>query len=224
MRNLFLIRGLLLLLFAFAPHAAAASQSAKARPLADGEAIQRTRSMVGQVLKDSYPELSSADIQVQSFASKSDYFRTSFDFQRFLFGRKMRYVIKVNPRVFELGAPEEALRAILAHELGHVFDFHRQKRVRLLGLVRLSGKGYTARFERGTDLQAIARGYGDGLKAYRRWLYQNIPATKVEEKRRNYFSPEEIDAIEAKRKQNPVLMQHWFHQVPRNLQEIEASK
>src|ERR1051325_1345829 len=199
-----------------------ANQSAAAGQVSGDEAIRRTWLIIEQVIRDSYPELKGADIQIKTFNSDADYFRTIFSFGRFASGRKMRYVIKVNPRVFELAAPEDGIRAILAHELGHVYDFHRQKRIRLLGLARLATKGYTARFERWTDLQAIARGYGEGLKAYRRWLYQHIPPNRVAGKRRDYFSPEEIDAIEAKRRQNPGVMAYWFKHVPLSLQEIEA--
>jgi hypothetical protein len=200
------------------------NQSAKARQVSADDAIERTRLLVEQIVKASYPELKDADIQVQIFRSESDYFRTIFSFKRFLSGRKMRYYIKVNPRVFQLNAPEDGVRAILAHELGHVFDFHRKKRIRLFGLLRLASKNYTVDFERRTDLQAISRGYGEGLKAYRQWLYRNIPAKKMAEKRRNYFSPEEIEAIEAKVKQKPEWLQYFLKYVPRNLQEIVEQK
>lgn len=192
--------------------------------ITDGQAINRTQAIVDEVIKASYPELKNADVQVETFHSASDYFRSSFSSRRFLSTQKMRYLIKVNPRIYELNAPEEAVRAIIAHELGHAFDFHRKKRIQMLGLARLSSKGYTATFERRTDLQAISRGYSEGLKAYRVWLYQNIPADKLAEKHRNYFSPEEIDAIDAKRKQKPELLQYWFEHTPRNLQEILDQK
>lgn len=187
-------------------------------------ATQRAERIIREVIKDAYPELANTDIRVQTFASKSDYFRTSFSFQRFLFGLKMRYFIKVNPRFLDLNAPDEGIRAILAHELGHVFDFQRKNRLRLFGLIRLTSKNYTARFERWTDLQAISRGYGEGLKAYRLWLYNNIPADKLTEKRRNYFSPEEIELLHAKLKRHPALMKQWLAHVPMNLKEIEATQ
>ena len=44
-------------------------------------------------------------------------------------------------------------------------------------------------------LDALARDYGAGLKIYRAWLYEHIPARKLADKHRDYFSPEEIDAI-----------------------------
>src|SRR5262245_36861254 len=58
---------------------------------ADKTVIQRTEQIIREVIKDSYPELANTDIRVQPFASKSDYFRTTFSYQRFLFGAKMRY-------------------------------------------------------------------------------------------------------------------------------------
>jgi multidrug efflux pump subunit AcrB len=178
MRKSFFISAVLfLMLGAGVPSALAQNSSADVATLqataphiTDIEAINRTQLIVEEVIKASYPELKSASIHVQTFHSASDYFRTSFSFGRFLSAQKMRYFIKVNPQIFELNAPEEGMRAIIAHELGHAFDFHRKKRICLLGLVRLSSKGYTATFERRTDLQAISRSYSEGLKAYRVWL------------------------------------------------------
>ena len=191
------------------------------RPLSTDLFIERTRRLIEDVRAASYPELEGADIEVKTFNHEADYFRTGFSFSRLLLIRKMRFIIKVNPKVFELGAPEEALRAIIAHELGHVLYFKNRNRTRLFGLVRLISKAYTARFERWTDLQAISRGYSEGLKAYREWLYKNIPVRKLEEKRRNYFSPEEIDALKIGIARRPGLLDYWFKNVPRNLKQIE---
>jgi hypothetical protein len=198
------------------------AQAAKPDKSTPEVAIKQTRLIVEEVIKTSYPELVKADIQVNTFHDDADYFRTLFSFNRFLLGRKMRYFIRVNPRLFELAAPEAGVRAIIAHELGHVLDFQNKNRVKLLRLVRLSSKDYTARFERRTDLQAIARGYAEGLKAYRLWLYRNVPAKKLAEKKRNYFSPEEIDAIQTKLKTNPSLMDHWLKNAPLKLEDINA--
>jgi len=43
-------------------------------------------------------------------------------------------------------------------------------------------------------LEAIKRGYGEGLKEYRLWLYGAVPAKSLPGKRKDYLSPEEIDA------------------------------
>jgi hypothetical protein len=120
---------------------------------------------------------------------------------------RMRYLVSVNPRAFELQPPEAGLRAIVAHELAHVAYLKKRSRVRLLGLARLTSKRFTAKFERQADLTAISRGYGEGLKEYRRWLYKNVPNSKLAEKRRNYFSPDEIDAILSASRARPELFE-----------------
>jgi hypothetical protein len=187
-------------------------------------AIERTRRLVDEIRAASYAELGDASIEIKTFRSRSDYFRASFSFGRFFTGRKMRCVILVNPEAFNLKAPEAGARAILAHELGHALYFTARKRIRLVGLIRLSSKNFTARFERWADLQAISRGYGEGLKQYREWLYQNIPPERLAEKRRNYFSPEEIDAIETALKKKPDLLNYWLKRVPRSLSEINSKQ
>ena len=52
----------------------AAKQVTKASQISADEAMKRTRLMVEQVVKDSYPELKDADIQVQTFRSESVHF------------------------------------------------------------------------------------------------------------------------------------------------------
>jgi hypothetical protein len=136
----------------------------------------------------------------------------------------MRYLVFVNPRAYELQAPEAGVRAIIAHELAHVAYFKKRNRLRLLGLVRLTSKQFTARFERWADLKAISLGYGEGLKEYRRWLYSNVPASKLAEKQRNYFSPEEIDAILSASRNRPELIGYWLKHVPLNLNQILATR
>ena len=184
--------------------------------------IERTRLLVEEVRATSYPELRNADIRIKTFNNKADYFRVSFSSTRFLFGRRMRFVVLVNPKVFNLGAPAEAVRAILAHELGHILYFKQRKRIELLGLVRLASKKFTARFERWADLQAISRGYGEGLKEYRVWLYGHVPNERLAEKKRNYFSPEEVDAITIGIQKRPERLVYWLKNVPLNLSEIQT--
>jgi hypothetical protein len=210
----------------------ARSDVAIARPLArshaqNGDAqttLQRAGLLVNEIKATAYPELRGADVQVKLFESESDYFRARFALPPFFSGRQMRYLIFVNDQVFTRQAPTAGVRAIIAHELAHVLYFKQRHRLQLLGLVRLATKGFTARFERWADLQAIARGYGAGLKEYRQWLYRNIPARSLEEKKRDYFSPEEIDAIVAATQRRPDLFAYWFKHVPRNLKEIFAEK
>jgi hypothetical protein len=175
------------------------------------------------VADERFPELAKVQWRVRTFRSDSDYFRTRFSLGRFFFFRKMRYFVDVNPRLLALDPPPQGVCAILGHELSHVADMSRGKRIRLLGLVRLISAGFTAKFERRTDLQAIQRGFGPGLKDYRAWIYRNIPPTAVPRKERNYFSPTEIDDLLTRLRQQPDRMQYWLQHVPRNDAEIRAT-
>lgn len=215
--------------FAGAQPAAMATQTDKTAKQSvrsdDGEkaAVAETSCIVAEIVKKSFPELREARISVKTFHSTSDYFRSRFSFSRFLTFRRLHYIVFVNPQIFEKDAPPGAIRAIVAHELAHTAYYRRHNRFELFGLVALESKSFVARFERAADLQAIKRGYGAGLKKYREWLYRNIPATKITHKKRDYFSPEEIDLILTAIKEQPDLIDFWIKNVPRDLREIESS-
>jgi len=108
----------------------------------------------------------------------------------------MHYVIRVNSAAALLAAPEEGKRAIIAHELAHVAYYANGNRLRLFGLIRLGSKGFRERFEKRADIEALQHGYAQGLKQYRIWLYQHVSAGALQEKKRDYLTPEEIDAIQ----------------------------
>jgi Zn-dependent protease with chaperone function len=185
------------------------------------DVTERVQRVVDEVRQSSYPELQGISLHLQLFTSDSDYFQARFTSASFLGRKKLRYVLFVNRQLFAPPPPEDGLRAILAHELGHLVYYQSHCRLQLLSLARLATPGFAARFERATDLLAIERGYGSGLKAYREWLYQRIPAHKLREKQRNYFSPAEIDAVLRRLQAQPALLQRWRKQPPRSLAEIE---
>lgn len=188
---------------------------------ADDLIIKKVRRVVEEVRIASFPQLRNTEIEIKLFDSPSDYFQTRFTFTSFLFGKRLRCLLLVNRKVFADGVPEDGLQAVIAHELGHALYYKSRNRLKLIGLVRLVGKGFTARFERATDMETITRDYAEGLKSYRRWLYARIPANKLVEKKRNYFSPEEIDAIQLKLHAQPELLKRWLSHPPRSLVEIE---
>lgn len=183
--------------------------------------IDQTEKIVKELVNDSYPQLKNARIKVKTFNSRADYFRSRFSFSRFLTFRKLHYLILVNPKINKTDAPPEGIRAIIAHELAHIDYYRRHNCFELVGLVALQSNSFTARFERGADLQAIKRGYGAGLIEYRKWLYNNIPAENVSAKKRDYFSPEEIETILKGIRQKPDLIEYFIENVPRNLAEIQ---
>jgi hypothetical protein len=180
--------------------------------------------LVRDIIAGSFPRLIDVDIRLTQFRSQSDYFRTSFSLGRFLAGRRMRYYVRVNPAWRAGGAPVEGVRSILAHELAHVEELSHGKRIRLFRMTGLLFKGWTARFERRADLTALARDYGAGLKTYRAWLYDHVPADALDEKRRDYFSPDEIDAIVAATASRPDLFEVWRRHVPMNLTDIQTAR
>jgi len=180
--------------------------------------------MIREVKANSFPELMHVDLRVRAFHSQSDYFRTRFSLSRFLLLVRMRYFVDVNPVLFQQQVPSDGVCAILAHELVHVVSLSRGNRIRRFGLVGLLSKRRTMKFERGADLGAIHRGYADGLKSYRGWVYAHIPPRKLQEKLRNYFSPAEIAEIQEKLNDHPDLFGYWSRHVPMNLQEIRNTK
>lgn len=187
-------------------------------------AIEKTWKLLNEVRSKSYPEISEKDIKIETFSSDADFFKARFSFTRYFSLRHLKTIIFVNPAVFDGDVSEDALSAILAHELAHALYYQSRNRFALLGLVKLTSGNFTAGFERRADLTAIARGYGDGLIGYREWLYRNIPERKLEIKRRNYFTPEEITILIEAFKRNPSIVDKLSKKVPRNLEEtVEAA-
>ena len=138
--------------------------------------------------------------------SKAIIFVRGFPFRAFRPFGGCIFCCQSTPQVFEETAPERNIRAIIAHAA----YYRRHNRFELLGLINLQSKSFTARFERGADLQAIRRGYGAVLKDYREWLYRNIPPAKIKAKKRDYFSPGEIDLIVEAIKEKPDLIDYWI--------------
>jgi hypothetical protein len=202
------------------PPATFAAQEHTTGPTTDAPLSEEQ--LLSEIITRSFPNLIGIDIRVKRFRSEADYFRTSFSATRFATGVKMRYFVLVNPEWRTQGAPIAGVQAILAHELAHVEDLAEEKRIRLFGLAGLLSETRTARFERRADLRAVARGYGPGLKAYRAWLYNHVAAEKLAEKRRDYFSPEEIDAILAATAEHPDLFDYWLRHVPLSLADVHA--
>jgi hypothetical protein len=180
--------------------------------------------MILDVRTTSFSELAHVALRVRTFRSQSDYLRTRFSVSRFLLLMPMQYFVDVNPALFQEQAPSDGVCAILAHELVHIVSLSRGNRIRRLGLVRLLSKRQTAKFERRTDLEAIHRGYGDGLKRYREWVYVHIPPQKLPEKQRNYFSPEEVATVQILLQERPELFGYWRRHVPMSVQEIQSSR
>ncbi len=178
------------------------------------DAVAQTRELTARTISNSFPKLAGRTIDFEAFESPSTFFKTRFSVTRYLTLRGTRIMLSVNPCVFELRAPPDGIEAIIAHELAHAENYIHRNLFDKIGLIKLVGSESLARFERRTDLLAIERGYGAGLKAYREWLYQNVPPENVEKKRRNYFSPDEIDAIREILEADPQRFRDLYRNVP----------
>lgn len=152
-------------------------------------------SLLSEVRRESFPELGGETITLNQLRSASDYFISGTELRTLLNGRRSRdYLVYVNPRLYLDPPPRAAIRAVLAHELVHVADYSQRS---TLGLARFTVRYLTsddAEYERSTDVEALRRGYGCGLMAYREWLYQHVSPSVAQAKRRSYLTPEEIRA------------------------------
>ena len=193
---------------------AAYGDTARAAPPFEG-----IKQVIQSVRQASFPRLSRADIAVYDLRSDSDYLQARFTVSSF-FSRKLQYLVFFNQEAIRRQVPAEGLRAIVAHELAHISYYEDQSRMGLLSLVGLLVPSFTTRFERKADLDAIVLGYGRGLQTFRIWLYGNIPTATVADKKRDYYTPEEIEALLRAETSYPGMMSMFQRCVPRNLEEI----
>lgn len=180
-----------------------------------------------QYIRDqSFPELSGQSLRLSTFSASDAFFQSNFEVGSLLSG-PVHYVIEVNPQVFALHCPAQAIDAVLAHELAHTLDYHRGGLWGILDILnQLRLYPSLVRYERRTDLQAIFRGYGAGLIAYRDWVYRVIPAQDIAAKRQVYFTPEEIWALMQILSEaeilgvRPRLEAYWLADPPLSLAEL----
>jgi len=199
-----------------------AAVSRSGRPAVETDpAFQEIRVLVDSVRRASYPQLQDSEITIHDLHSDYVFLETRFTFSSYFFARQLRYMMSFNREALARKVPADGLRAIVAHELAHIDYFQSASRMGLMGLVRLLSSSFNSRFERKADLQTIALGYGPGLQSYREWLYRNIPASRIEAKKRDYFSPEEIGAILRAERRHLEVMRAFERCVPLNLSDIE---
>ncbi len=127
----------LITVFVVFPNSAKSQNQVK---MSENEVIEKTKKIISEVIEQSYPELKTAKIKVKTFQSESNYFKSRFSYTRYLTFQKLQYLLVVNPQVFIKNAPENGIRAIIAHELAHVLYYEEKNRFQLFGLVSLADK------------------------------------------------------------------------------------
>lgn len=110
------------------------------------------------------------------------------------------YTIEYDPVVLADPPEPAAIVAVLAHELGHVLDYLAMDGQELLdfALWYASQDPATseelATYERATDEKALDRGCAEGLSTLRTWIYAHVDGDVEAEKKKDYYTPEEIEA------------------------------
>ena len=167
-----------------------------AEPVAHLRSREEVRQLVDGLVARSFPELRGLELSIEARDLGADTFRSTVNYGSLLFGPR-RYVIQVNPEIFDKQMPRTAAEAILAHELCHTVDYTDRSALGMIGLgISYASPRATAAYERSIDRAAIARGYGEGLRAFRRWQTEHLPPDVLAKKQRIYLTEPEIAAVE----------------------------
>lgn len=156
--------------------------------------------LLGVVQAALYPEMSGVTLGVRG-VEDLQFFRAWTEIETIADEPRDRvYTIEYDPVVLADPPAPEALAAVLTHELGHVDDYLAMDGEELLEFAGWyasqdpTSSDELAAYERATDEKALERGCADGLSAMRTWIYAHVDPEVEAEKRRNYYSPEEIAA------------------------------
>lgn len=149
--------------------------------------------------REAWPELTGLAIEVQSYSDLA-YFRAlpTPDTLGVTDPADRHYLVQYDPVVLADPPAATALAAVLVHELAHVADYTAMTAEELLefGLWYATEDPMSSDelrdYERQTDEAALSRGCAEGLSAMRTWIYDHASEEVEAEKRRNYYSPEEI--------------------------------
>jgi hypothetical protein len=175
-----------------------------------------TQGLVAQ----SFPELQSKSIAHHTFDAADVFFESNLEVASLMPWHQgpVQYLVNYNPAVFRKGCPPAAIEGILAHELSHTLDYVNGGIPALLEIVNaLRLPQSNQRYEHQTDLQAIFRGYGPGLIAYREWIYTQLTPGAIRQKQATYYTPDEIrllmeSLVWAKAHDLEAPWKHWLLQ------------
>ena len=139
------------------------------------------------------PALDGVSVTLTPAESETDFFFSNLDLTTLTAPpRERSYLAFYNSRLFEAPPSGPATVAILVHELAHVVDYTEMSSQELAEFGVWYATQDVAAYEHDTDLFAMERGCAPGLIGYREWLYDRIPADAVDEKKRVYYTPDEI--------------------------------
>ena len=141
------------------------------------------------------PELIGVPHQLRSMMSEEDYFASNLILSTLDDPPRERdYTMMYNPVLFEDPPSWAAVEAIVLHEFKHTIDYTMMNGQELAEFGVWYANGDISEYEHETDEFALELGFAEGLKAYRLWLYDHVSPETAEQKRYDYYTPEEIDA------------------------------
>lgn len=107
---------------------------------------------------------------------------------------KRLYYLDINTKIYKCAPPENAIKAIWAHELQHISDYKDASSIELIKLgLKMIRKKTRSQYERATDFRTMERGHSEGLKEYRLWIYKRLTEKDLKIKKCYYYTPEEIN-------------------------------
>lgn len=140
-----------------------------------------------EMIKKSFPKLKNKRIWI--YESNNTKFKSaSADTYYFLFFWRIRLAKRL--RTY----PKNYIKAILAHELGHVEIFQKKNLIgkAIHNVIYFLSRRYREKEEKNVDKLAIEKGYGKELYLFRKYNL-SIADEKTKEKIRMYYlSPKEI--------------------------------
>jgi hypothetical protein len=186
----------MLLLLACTPPCPFSTLNLPKEPVSNENALKSLLIAEAPVL---YPELEGIALEVEALQDLA-FFRASATPETLGFEdtRARTYLIQYDPVVLSDPPEPIALAAILSHELAHVAYYLTLPGIEMAefgiwyGTEDPMTSTELAAFERGTDEQAMLTGAAEGLSVMRKWIYEHSTPEIEEEKRRNYYTPEEI--------------------------------
>jgi hypothetical protein len=165
------------------------TQCAPAITMSEFEAVvEKTRA-------DYFSEIPKNNLIITTFTSDKYFLQAQPKALTLLKNRVHRvYEVQLNTRLLKCPPVEEALVAILAHELEHVKDYMNWTSAKIVsyGIKYSLDFDLKVHYERATDQKVLSMGLGEGLALYREWVYQWLTKKQLEQKRKIYLTPEEI--------------------------------
>jgi hypothetical protein len=143
--------------------------------------------------------LASFNLSVNAWQNDQGYFLRSSPYvpTAWRSADKRDYIMFANPRLFNasFGPSEEALHAIILHEANHLRDYTAMDARELATFGADYALNYTflIEYEHATDMKVMRMGFGDGLAAYRRWVYTKLDPSELATKQLEYYTPEQIE-------------------------------